>query len=117
MLFRSTARPVTADDLIRFDYIIAMDRDNLHFLENLANNQSTPDPATALSRLSLMLSHSAQPGLDEVPDPYYGDDTGFVRCHSLITTAAQGLLKKILATHFGTHTRQHTQQTNPAPSP
>ncbi len=94
------ARPVTVDDFNRFTYIVAMDRDNLHFLEKLASDKSITDPANALSRLSLMLSHSALPGPDEVPDPYYGNDTGFVRCQSLIETATQGLLDKILATHF-----------------
>lgn len=87
------ARQVTANDFELFNYIVAMDRDNLHYLERLAPEKMRAD-------LSLMLSHAPIPGPDEVPDPYYGADDGFLRCHSLIDAAAKGLLQKIMTTHF-----------------
>ncbi|GEQ98956.1 protein-tyrosine-phosphatase [Iodidimonas gelatinilytica] len=90
------ARQALASDFETFDYILAMDRDNFHYLERIAPEQHQ-------HKLSLMLSHAPQVRLDEVPDPYYGGEDGFERCFHLINKAAEGLLDKILAKHFPDH--------------
>ena len=36
---------------------------------------------------------------DEVPDPYYGGDEGFIRVFDMLTEASQGLLANIESTH------------------
>ncbi len=62
------ARKVRRDDLETFDYVIAMDRINLHDLENLH-----PEP-----KAKLMLFRELNPGSEpDVPDPYYGNLEGF----------------------------------------
>ncbi|MAF83523.1 MAG: low molecular weight protein-tyrosine-phosphatase [Gammaproteobacteria bacterium] len=82
------ARSVIESDFARFDYILAMDQDNLADLLEKA------DPAYH-DRIRLFLDYSpAHAGLD-VPDPYYGGKTGFERVLDLIETAADGLLAEL----------------------
>ena len=85
------ARQVCEADFEQFDYVVAMDRDNLSLLE-------APCPALLQDRLSLMLDWVEGWG-DEVPDPYYGGDEGFVRVLDMLTEASQGLLANIESTH------------------
>ncbi len=81
------ARRVEADDFSRFDYIIAMDRDNLSRLqEQITDGHS--------ARLHLFLEFSG--GIeDEVPDPYYGGAAGFERVLDLVEDASKGLLEQV----------------------
>ena len=85
------ARQVCEADFAQFDYVIAMDRDNLALLEASC-------PPEAQDRLSLMLDWAEGWG-DEVPDPYYGSDEGFIRVFDMLTAASQGLLAHIASSH------------------
>ena len=85
------ARQVDHADYLNFDYIIAMDRDNLRLLK-------ADCPADQLGRLSLMLDWATGWG-EEVPDPYYGGDEGFVQVFDMLTDACQGLLGHIAQQH------------------
>ncbi len=90
------ARQVQAGDFGNFDYLIAMDRDNLAHLERLA-------PEAHGARLALFLSYAPEVGLDEVPDPYFGGAGGFEGCLDLIEAAARGLFDHVLHRHFPDH--------------
>ena len=79
------ARVVSREDFLRFDYVLAMDRQNLEHLERLA-------PAGHGSRLRLFLEYAPDAGLHEVPDPYYGGETGFEQVLDLVEAASRGLL-------------------------
>jgi protein-tyrosine phosphatase len=81
------ARRVEEADFERFDYIIAMDRDNLEALEQYM----TADHST---RLHLFLEFS-QGHEEEVPDPYYGGAAGFERVLDLVEDASRGLIEKL----------------------
>jgi len=85
------ARQVCEADFEQFDYVVAMDRDNLSLLEASC-------PPAARDRLSLMLDWAEDWG-DEVPDPYYGGDEGFIRVFDMLTEASQGLLAHIASSH------------------
>ncbi len=85
------ARQVSVSDFEQFDYVVAMDRDNLALLEASC-------PSAAQDRLSLMLDWADGWG-DEVPDPYYGGDEGFVRVFDMLTAASRGLLAHIASNH------------------
>ena len=85
------ARQVCEADFEQFDYVVAMDRDNLALLEASC-------PPEAQDRLSLMLYWAEDWG-DEVPDPYYGGDEGFIRVFDMLTAASQGLLAHIASSH------------------
>jgi protein-tyrosine phosphatase len=80
-------RRVEDDDFENFDYIIAMDA------ENLANLKKR-SPAEHLQKIHLFLSF-ANSDFDEVPDPYYGGAKGFELVLDLIEDASDGLLKRI----------------------
>jgi protein-tyrosine phosphatase len=79
------ARQVALDDFARFDLILAMDRDNLRRLEAMRPPQSRV-------QLHLFLEYAADQGRLEVPDPYYGDATGFEDVLDLTTAASRGLI-------------------------
>ena len=82
------ARRVSVEDFERFDFIVAMDDDNLSILE-----QMQPDAARA--ELSLMLDHHPQAPGREVPDPYYGGAQGFEYVLDLVEAASDGLLGRV----------------------
>jgi len=81
-------RQVRGSDFHEFDYILAMDRDNLAILEEMC-------PAGHEERLHLFLGFAPQLAEAEVPDPYYGGPSGFDRVYDLIEAAAAGLLEDI----------------------
>ncbi|HEY0715894.1 MAG TPA: low molecular weight protein-tyrosine-phosphatase [Polyangia bacterium] len=89
------ARHFVAGDFDRFDYVLAMDRQNHANLLKLA-----PDPA-ARSKVFLLRSFEANvvEGDDEVPDPYYGGAEGFDRVFDICLAACEGLLQHLRRTH------------------
>lgn len=72
------ARQITEEDLIMYDRIYAMDRSNLKNIQNL-----TSDPALK-SKVRLILAEDPSLGLQEVPDPYYGEDEGFEKVYQML---------------------------------
>jgi protein-tyrosine phosphatase len=89
-LARLVGRQVSQRDFEEFDYILAMDRDNLANLEQLC-------PPEQSHKLMLFLSYSADYPGHEVPDPYYGGPQGFDRVLDMVEDAARGLLADISA--------------------
>jgi protein-tyrosine phosphatase len=87
-LSRQRARRVAVEDFERYDYVVAMDADNLSELEAVC-------PDGYRHKLKLFLSFA--PGLpeQEVPDPYYGGRDGFERVLDLVEAAARGLLDRL----------------------
>lgn len=81
------ARQLAADDFERFDYVLAMDHDNLAAIEALR-----PDGSDAVTGLFLAFA-----GLPDraVPDPYYGGEEGFETVLDLIEAASRGLVAEI----------------------
>lgn len=82
------ARQVTASDFERFDYVLAMDNDNYALL-------SAQCPDGHQHKLKLFLEFASQLDETEVPDPYYGGDSGFEQVYQLIDVAADGLMADI----------------------
>ncbi len=78
------AKQVTSDDLKRFDYIVAMDT------ENMADLRSFQTDSAKLSRL---LDHVKGINARDVPDPYY--DGRFELVYELVRIGAEGLLTEI----------------------
>ena len=83
-------RQVERADFDRFDFILAMDADNLANLQRLR-------PAGSRAEVSLLLSYAPETGEREVPDPYYGGADGFERVLDLVDAACEGFLAKVLA--------------------
>lgn len=87
------ARQVTAGDLTSFDYVLAMDHDNLARLRAIQRRSGGVEP-------ELFLSYAEGVTEEEVPDPYFGGDQGFEHVLDLIEAASEGLLATIRSKYF-----------------
>lgn len=87
------ARRVEMSDFEYFDYILAMDEDNLSILQSMC-------PAGHQDKLRLFLDFAQQRSESEVPDPYYGGPGGFDLVFDLIDEASSGLLQHIRQHHL-----------------
>lgn len=85
----SIARKFTHDDFEKFDYIVAMDRNN--FTDILAFDKE----AQYVDKISMMTSYCRDHEEEEVPDPYYGGPQGFEHVLDLLEDACTGFLEKI----------------------
>jgi len=84
------ARQVAVSDFAKFDYILALDGDNLASLEKIK-------PRHYSGHLGLLLPFAPHINRREVPDPYSGDEKDFQLVVDLIQEAATGLLNHIRA--------------------
>jgi len=89
----SRGRQVTGEDLNRFDWVLAMDGENLARLQRLSERAH----GTAEVRLLRAFDPEAE-GDMEVPDPYHGGPEGFERVHDMVERACRGLLDHLRAT-------------------
>lgn len=92
-LSKLRARAVKSSDFAEFDYVLAMDEDNLTELQSLK-------PAGFDGHLGLFLAFGSQRTYSEVPDPYHGGSDGFELVLDLIEDAAAGLLESIQKNNF-----------------
>ncbi|MBW2460511.1 MAG: low molecular weight phosphotyrosine protein phosphatase [Deltaproteobacteria bacterium] len=87
------ARQMLAADFARFDYVIAMDADNVHNLARLSPS------AAAKSQVHLFRDFDPDsPKGSEVPDPYYGEG-GFDKVFDICQAASVGLLAFLREEH------------------
>jgi protein-tyrosine phosphatase len=84
------ARQFDPKDFVRFDWILAMDTNNLHRLIEMR-------PKEFDGHVGLLLDLAPALGLREVPDPYYGGPDGFERMLDLIEPASEALFTRITA--------------------
>lgn len=85
-------RQATRRDIEEFDYILAMDRENLHNLQALC-------PTGLETKVRLFLEFAGDRAEKEVPDPYFGGESGFDRVLDMIEDASLGLLEDIRQRH------------------
>jgi len=83
-----TGRKVTVSDFDEFDYVLAMDKDNLEILKELSPNAKS-------GQLKLFLEFANGLSYDEVPDPYYGGTKGFEKVFDMLENASQGFIDYI----------------------
>lgn len=76
-------------DFDRFDYIVAMDDQNMSDLLSLSRTEADRH------KLSKMTDYSTKYNNTSVPDPYYGGDAGFELVLDLLEDACGGLLNHI----------------------
>ncbi len=80
------ARRVIEEDFACFDYLLAMDKENYHYLLELC-----PQPEYH-EKIQLFLNYAPHLPGREIPDPYYGSPIGFERVMDMVEAAAEGLL-------------------------
>ncbi len=86
------AQQVKPSDFEEFDYILAMDKQNLADLRRMC-------PEKYKGTLSLFLPYGSNSQYEEVPDPYYGGNQGFELVLDLVEDAARALLDEIKSIH------------------
>ncbi len=91
-LSRLRGRQVGQPDFRDFDYILAMDMDNL-------TRMQAQCPAEHAHKIGLFLEYSKNFLEREVPDPYYGGGAGFEKVLDMVEDAGQGLLAHITRVH------------------
>ncbi len=90
-LSKLRARQVSDRDFIEFDLILAMDKTNLKSLQEHC-------PREYQHKLALFLDY-AEGSEQEVPDPYYGGESGFNHVLDLIESASDGLIHHLKQKH------------------
>ena len=81
------ARQVNRRDFAEFDYVLAMDEQNVRTLKSLA-------PAEHAHKVKLFTEFNSTP-TRAVPDPYAGGPDGFELVLDLVEDAARGLLRDV----------------------
>ena len=82
------ARQVVAADFSRFDYIFALDPDNLAGLRRIAPKDET-------ARVSLLLDLVPGRAGEGVHDPYYGPEAGFEATWRDVAAATRALVARL----------------------
>ena len=82
-------RQIERADFDRFDYVIAMDNENVRHLTALC-------PASMQGKISLLLAYADRCNYREVPDPYYGGEREFELVLELIESGCRGLLAHLV---------------------
>lgn len=86
------ARQIQPEDLDAFDYVLVMDEQNKTDVEDLASELEHMD------KIRLLLSYNPS-AISEVPDPYYGGESGFHQVIDLVESACKRLLIQLRKTH------------------
>ncbi len=87
-LSKLRARQVIQADIVEFDYILAMDKENINNLKSLCLPEQE-------CKLRLLLDFAPILETREVPDPYKGGYDGFEHVLDLIEVASKSLLTAI----------------------
>lgn len=88
--YNGRSRQVSPSDFQTFDYILAMDRSHLHYLQRRAGNST--------AQISLFLRYAYETGQvaeQEVPDPYYNGR--YNQTYELVSAGCAALLAHIRA--------------------
>jgi len=92
IVLEGAARQITVDDFKAFDYLLAMDRDNLDGIRAIAPDEASAAKARLLREFDP--ASAGAPDLD-VPDPYYGGPQGFETVLDQVEAACRGLLDEL----------------------
>lgn len=87
-LAKLRARQVVVGDFTRFDYVIAMDVQNVVQLKAVC-------PPELAHKIDLLMAFAPGSQELEVPDPYYGSAADFAHALTLIERGCNGLLRHI----------------------
>ncbi len=85
----STARQVELADFDRYDYVVAMDRENLRDLRALRETSGGD------ASLHLLREFDPDGTGEDVPDPYYGGPHGFESMYHMVRRSCEALLEHL----------------------
>jgi protein-tyrosine phosphatase len=91
-----TARQLRTQDFEDFDYLVAMDGENLRALRSLARGEQERAKVRLLREFDPASAGGAADARNlDVPDPYYGGEDGFEQVFELVQAACAGLLQQL----------------------
>jgi len=88
------ARQIISKDFYEFDYILAMDQDNLQHIELMVQNQGVSHRGIFLIR-----SFQSNGQALEVPDPYFGGKHGFQKVFDVLDDCNQKFIEYLVKAH------------------
>ena len=88
----SNARQIEEDDFRKFNYILVMDNSNFNNVLNLKNRVSGSDFAKILKIQDFAVDFKEK----EVPDPYFGGESGFDHVLDILEDSVSCFLKNII---------------------
>jgi len=94
VVVNSISRKVTDRDVLRFDHVIAMDIDNARKLKRIAERVLRDAPIHRLRQFDPLSN-----GDLDVPDPWYGGESGFEHVQDIIERSCAALLAHLKQTH------------------
>jgi low molecular weight phosphotyrosine protein phosphatase len=96
--YKHAARKVAPEDFENFDWIFAMDSDNLYNLENVRDRtkgkKGNGDGDEKIAKVMLFGDFGGKKG-EEIDDPYYGGDNGFDIAYEQCVRFSKGFLKHL----------------------
>jgi protein-tyrosine phosphatase len=89
LIYDHLGRQLSYDDLVEFDYIVAMDHSNLENIKKLANG--------SVREAEILMMREYDPAADhvDVPDPYFGGDNGFQEVFEILDRSTKALLDQL----------------------
>ncbi|KAL8859053.1 MAG: hypothetical protein Q9178_004534 [Gyalolechia marmorata] len=94
--YNHLARKVHLSDFKDFDYILAMDADNLSDLSRLQRRIIKNSGANASAAKVMMFGDFGGQKGEEVVDPYYGARDGFTIAYEQMTRFSKGFIEQVL---------------------
>ena len=85
------SRKIQPKDFTRYDYILAMDNENFQNLHEMC-------PVEHRHKISMIMDFVPESALMEVPDPYFGNVSGFERVFDMLEVATKQLVEHICTT-------------------
>ena len=90
------ARKVHTSDFTDFDYVLAMDRENLYDLRTVQRRVARKVRTDAkMAKVMLFGAFGSEMG-EEVGDPYFGAIDGFEIAYEQLTRFSKGFIEKVL---------------------
>ena len=89
------ARKVNKNDFDRFDYVFAMDAENLRFLQD-AQRKLEGNGRKTKAKVMLFGTYGGKSKPEAVADPYYGADDGFGDVFEQVSRFSKNFLKDVV---------------------
>lgn len=94
--FCSRSRKLRKDDLSAFDYILVMDENNLRTVRAMTASKEEAEKVHLITDYLMQFRKLH----NHIPDPYYGEASGFELVLDLLEDACEGLLLTIKKDHL-----------------
>lgn len=94
--YHHLARKVQSSDFKDFDYILAMDEDNMHDLLRMQRRLVKSGGADAAPATVILFGDFGGRKGEQVVDPYYGARDGFTVAYEQMTRFSKGFMEQIL---------------------